>query len=84
MLNSVRSEIMDPRNRNQVKCDIPQEEVSALKELIRLQKERVITIKATDKGAAIVFFFILKDTQNLVLTIFCPLYQVKTRRGRPP
>ena len=56
MLNSVRSEIMDPRNQNQFKCNIPQEEVSALKELIRLQKERKITIKAADKGAAIVIF----------------------------
>ena len=54
MLNSIKSELMDPQNRNKDSCNIPQEEVIALKELIRLQKERVITIKAADKGAGIV------------------------------
>ena len=46
MLNAIRSEIMDPWNRNQEKCKLPQEEPNALKELIKLQKERVIIIKA--------------------------------------
>ena len=54
MLSSIRSELMDPQNRNKESCNLPQEEVLALKELIRLQKERVITIKAADKGAGIV------------------------------
>ena len=45
---------MDPRNRNESKCNIPQEEVNALKDLIKLQKARIITIKAADKGAGIV------------------------------
>ena len=53
-LSSIRSEIMDPRNRNSEKCNLPSEEVTALKELIRLQKERIIVIKAADKGAGIV------------------------------
>ena len=35
-------------------CNIPPEEIAALKELIRLQKERIITIKACDKGGGII------------------------------
>ena len=54
MLTSIRSEIMDPQNRNQETPNLPPDEINALKELIRLQKERVITIKAADKGAGIV------------------------------
>ena len=53
-LNSIRSEIMDPKNRNEEKCNLPESEINALKELIKLQKERVIIIKAADKGAGIV------------------------------
>ena len=53
-LCAVKSEITDPRNRNETKCNIPPEEVAALKEVIRLQKERIITIKACDKGAGII------------------------------
>ena len=45
---------MDPRNRNTTECNILQEELLALKELIRLQRERIIIIKAADKGAWIV------------------------------
>ena len=44
-LSSVKSEITDPRNRNNIECNIPVEEVAALKELIRLQRERVIMVK---------------------------------------
>ena len=54
MLSSIRSEIMDPRNRNQENPNLPPGEISALKELVRLQRERIITIKAADKGAGIV------------------------------
>ena len=53
-LNAIKSDIMDPKNRNNEKCNLPQEEILALKELIRLQKDRVIIIKAADKGAGIV------------------------------
>ena len=45
---------MDHRNRNEEKCNLPQSEVLALKELVRFQRERVITIKACDKGAGII------------------------------
>ena len=51
-LGAVKSEI--PRNRNPVKCNLPEEEIAALKELIRLQRERVIIIKPCDKGAGII------------------------------
>ena len=53
-LSAIKSEISDPRNRNSVPCNIPPEELIALKELIRLQRERVITIKACDKGGGII------------------------------
>ena len=53
-LSAIKSEIMDPKHRNNEKCNLPQEEVLALKELIRLQKARIIIIKAADKGAGIV------------------------------
>ena len=53
-LESIRSEIMDPRNRNTEKCNLPVDEIAALKELIRLQRQRIIIIKAADKGAGIV------------------------------
>ena len=45
---------MDHRNRNEVKCNLPNDEILALKELVRLQKERIITLKACDKGAGII------------------------------
>ena len=45
---------MDPRNRNEEKCNLPQEEINALKQLVRLQRERIITIIPCDKGAGIV------------------------------
>ena len=54
MLNSIKSEIMDPMNRNKEEPNLPKEEIEALKHLIKLQKDRVIVIKAADKGAGIV------------------------------
>ena len=53
-LNSIKSEIMDPLNRNPALSNLPSEEVQAIKELIRLQRERIITIKLCDKGAGII------------------------------
>ena len=44
---------MDPRNRNNEKCNLPPQEINALKELVRMQRERKIIIKACDKGAGI-------------------------------
>ena len=45
---------MDPHNRNKVECNLPPEELRALKELITLLKERKIVIKPYDKGAGII------------------------------
>ena len=45
---------MDPLNRNKKDLRIPKDEIEALKHLIKLQKDRVIVIKAADKGAGIV------------------------------
>ena len=44
---------MDYRNRNEAKCNLPEEEILALRELIKLQREREIIIKPCDKGAGI-------------------------------
>ena len=52
-LASIKSEIIDPRNRNQTECNLPPDEILALKQLIKLQRERVIIIKPCDKGAGI-------------------------------
>ena len=52
-LSSVKSEILDPKNRNNIQCNLPVDEICALKELIKLQKDREIVIKSCDKGAGI-------------------------------
>ena len=51
---SVKSELKDPQNRNIARPNIPPEELAGLKELIHLQRDRVITIKPCDKGAGII------------------------------
>ena len=53
-LNSVKSELSDHKNRNTEKCNIPQEELEALKMLTKLQRDKNIVIKACDKGAGII------------------------------
>ena len=53
-LGSLKSEIMDHRNRNNVNCNLPPDEIQAMKELIKLQKEKVIVIKPCDKGAGMI------------------------------
>ena len=53
-LNSVKSELTDPKNRNTVESNLPIDEIQALKQLIQLQKDRKIVIKACDKGAGII------------------------------
>ena len=51
---AVKSEIMDPKNRNVVKSNISEGEKEALKELVKLQKERQIVIRPCDNGAGII------------------------------
>ena len=53
-LAAVKSDIVDPKNRNKVKSNLPEDEKEALRELVKLQKERKITIKPCDKGAGII------------------------------
>ena len=52
-INAVRAEIVDPKNRNKVDCNLPKEELAALKELVKLERERKIVIKQCEKGAGI-------------------------------
>ena len=53
-LNGVKSELMDPLNRNNCRPNLPFDEMKALKELINLQNNNVIVMKACDKGAGII------------------------------
>ena len=39
-LSSIKSELQDPRNRNSVKCNLPEDELQAPKELTQLQREK--------------------------------------------
>ena len=53
-LNAATSDLLDSDNRNKVFNNLPVDEQTALKELMDLQRNRVITIKPADKGAGIV------------------------------
>ena len=53
-LNATKSEISDPENRNKIRPNLPPDEIKALGELIKLQRDRVITIKPCDKGAGVI------------------------------
>ena len=50
-LGAVKSEIIDPKNRNKHKCNISPDLLKALLQLVKLQRDRVIVIKRCDKGA---------------------------------
>ena len=65
-LNSVKSEIMDPKNRNEVKCNPPLEELSALKELIRLQKERVFIINHVTRKQAYLSWTLTSKSKHVM------------------
>ena len=45
---------MDPHNRNKANCNITKGLLEALMHLIKLQKEREIVIKRSDKGAGVI------------------------------
>ena len=79
-LNSVKSELMDPRNRNSSECNLTTEKIAALKELITLQRERVITIKACDKGAGI----IILNFKDYMRACYEHLYSSLENRGELP
>ena len=50
----MKSELTDCKNRNPAKCNLPPKQIQALKELIKLQRERKIVIKRCDKGAGVI------------------------------
>ena len=53
-IHATKSEICDPQNRNKnVRPNLPPDEKVAMKELIDLQNNRVITIKECDKGGGL-------------------------------
>ena len=45
--------MLDPKNRNNVQCNISKEFIEALLQLTKLQKDRVIVIKQCDKDAGL-------------------------------
>ena len=77
-LNSVKSEILDPRNRTCAECNLTPGQINALKELIKLQRERQITIKACDKGSGI----IIPDFNEYMRTAMNNCYPDLKERGR--
>ena len=52
-LGAVRSEFMDPQNRRKAEINLPKNETKALKDLINLQRNRIIMIKQCDKGSGV-------------------------------
>ena len=52
-LCAVKSELMDPKNRNAVEPNLPKDEIKAMTELIELIKAGKIVIKQNDKGSGI-------------------------------
>ena len=52
-VNAVKSEIIDPKNRNKVDDNLTIKEQQALKDLVNLQKEKRIVVKQCDKGAGV-------------------------------
>ena len=53
-LEAAKWELIDNKNRIKTERNMPSEEVKAIKELIQLQKDRLITIKPCNKGAGII------------------------------
>ena len=81
-LNAVKSEIEDPQNRNKARPNQPPDEIEGLRDLIRVQKERKITIKPCDKGAGIIILE-EKSSQDPYLAGIFPLPPLVAYR-RPP
>ena len=75
-LNGVKSEMQDPLNKNKCHTNLPPEEIEALKKLIQLQKERIITIRPCDKGAGIIILdfeeYMRSCTEHLTSTQLQP------------
>ena len=54
MLAVTKSEILDPKNRNKSRPNLPPGKMKALARLIELQKQQVITVKPCNKEAGII------------------------------
>ena len=52
-INSIKSKIHSPQNRNNVECNISQGELEALKQWQKLQRDKQIIIRACDKGTGV-------------------------------
>ena len=76
MLGAVKSEIVDPKNRNKVESNISKELVDALTELIKLQKMRQIIIKRCNKRAGI----IILDYEEYVCACYAHLDSRQTNQ----
>ena len=76
-LGAIKFELLDPINRNTIKCNLPEEEVTALKELIQLQRERIIMIKPCDKGAGI----LILDFKVYMKVCYDHLLEVQTNKN---
>ena len=77
-LSSIKSEIQDPRNRNKVYRNIPQDELIALKELTNFKKTRKIVIKACNEGAGL----IILNFEDYMKQCYIHLSSLSTN-GRP-
>ena len=60
-----------------MECNITPEELVALKELIRSQREQIITIKACDKGAGV----LILDFKEYLHTCYEHLYAKQKQTG---
>jgi len=67
-LNGVKSEILNPENKNKARPNLPPDEIKALGDLIELQKRRIITINPAIKEQ-VLLFLILKTIFSHVTSI---------------
>ena len=52
-INSVKAEIINPKNRLKVSCNQLGEEIAALRDLVKLEREKKIVMKQCNRGAGI-------------------------------
>ena len=53
-IGAVKSDLLNPYNRNKVVNNLTEDETDAINHINKLQKERQITVKKCDKGAGII------------------------------
>ena len=77
-LNGIKSEISGTP-MNQIPSNLSKEELAALKQLIELQKEKVIVIKPCDKGGGILIADFAKYELFVLLGFPKPKHCLKIR-----